>query len=126
MKYLCVLGGGAVGSLIRYLAGVAITTRWTGRFPLATFLINVTGSFAIGVLGTLLADSTNPNWRPLLITGLLGGYTTFSSFEWEAFSSFRQGIAGIALLYMTGSVLLGYLACWLGVVVTTMLSSTRS
>jgi CrcB protein len=83
MRYLCVLGGGAVGSLLRYVAGVAIMTRWSGRFPIATFLINVTGSFAIGVLATLLADVTNPLWRPLIITGVLGGYTTFSSFEWE-------------------------------------------
>jgi CrcB protein len=115
MRYLCVLGGGAVGSLLRYVAGVAIMTRWSGRFPIATFLINVTGSFAIGVLTTLLADATNPLLRPLLITGLLGGYTTFSSFEWEAFASARGGAVGIAWLYVLGSVGLGYLACWLGV-----------
>jgi CrcB protein len=110
-----VLGGGAIGSLLRYLAGVAIMSRWTGRFPIATFLINVTGSFAIGVVSSLLADATNPLWRPLLITGLLGGYTTFSSFEWETFSAVRGGAGGIALLYVLGSVLVGYLACWLGV-----------
>jgi fluoride exporter len=103
-----------MGSLLRYMAGVAIMSRWSGRFPIATFLINVTGSFAIGVLATLLADSTNPNWRPLLITGLLGGYTTFSSFEWETLSAARGGAGGIALLYVVGSVVLGYLACWLG------------
>ena len=82
---------------------------------MATFLINVTGSFAIGVLTTLLADVTNPLWRPLLIVGMLGGYTTFSSFEWETFAAARGGAAGIALLYVAGSVILGYLACWLGV-----------
>jgi len=126
MKYLCVLGGGAAGSLLRYVAGIAITSRWTGRFPLATFLINVTGSFAIGVLATLLADSGNPNWRPLLITGLLGGYTTFSAFEWETLISVRQGSGGIALLYLLGSVGLGYAACWLGAAVASMFSSARS
>ena len=126
MRYLCVLGGGAVGSLLRYVAGIAIMSRWSGRFPLATFLINVTGSFAIGVLSTLLADTTNPNWRPLLITGLLGGYTTFSSFEWESFSNVRSGFGSVALLYVMGSVVLGYLACWLGVAVASMLSSARS
>ena len=117
MRYLCVLGGGAVGSLLRYVAGIAITSRWSGRFPLATFLINVTGSFAIGLLATLLADANNPNWRPLLITGLLGGYTTFSAFEMETFSAVRGGAAGTGLLYLMGSVGLGYLACWLGVTV---------
>jgi fluoride exporter len=114
MRYLCVLGGGAVGSLLRYLAGVAIMSRWTGRFPIATFLINVTGSFAIGILATVLANAANPLWRPLLITGVLGGYTTFSSFEYETFAAARGGAAGIAWLYLIGSVILGYLACWLG------------
>jgi CrcB protein len=126
MRYLCVLGGGAVGSLLRYVAALAITGRYSGRFPLATFLINVTGSFAIGVLATLLLDSTNPNWRPLLITGLLGGYTTFSAFEFEAFTKVQGGEGGIALLYLLGSVVVGYLACWLGVAVAAMLSSPRS
>jgi CrcB protein len=123
MRYLCVLAGGAAGSLLRYVAGVAIMTRWSGRFPIATFLINVTGSFAIGVLATLLADATNPLLRPLIITGVLGGYTTFSSFEWETFAAARGGAVGIAWLYVLGSVVLGYLACWLGVVVAGLWSS---
>jgi CrcB protein len=126
MRYLCVLGGGAVGSLLRYVAGVAIMSRWSGRFPIATFLINVTGSFAIGLLASLLADSTNPNWRPLLITGLLGGFTTFSSFEWETLAAARGGAGGIALLYVLGSVVIGLAACWLGVAAASMLTSTRS
>jgi len=120
MRYLCVLGGGAVGSLLRYLAGVAIMSRWTGRFPIATFLINVTGSFAIGLVATLLANSANPNLRPLIITGLLGGYTTFSSYEWEAFGAVRGGAVGIGLLYLVGSVVIGFLACWLGVALATL------
>lgn len=116
MRYLCVLAGGAAGSLLRYVAGLAITSRWNGSFPMGTFLINVTGSFAIGVIATLLANATNPLWRPLLITGVLGGYTTFSSFEWETLSAARGGSIGIAWLYLAASVALGYLACWLGVV----------
>ncbi len=123
MRYLCVLAGGAAGSLLRYVAGVAIMSRWTGRFPIATFLINVTGSFAIGVLASLLADVTNPLWRPLLITGVLGGYTTFSSFEWETLAAARGGASGIAWLYLVGSVTLGYLACWLGVALVGMWTS---
>jgi fluoride exporter len=106
-----------VGSLLRYVAGVAIMSRWGGRFPIATFLINVTGSFAIGALATVLGNVSNPLWRPLLIVGVLGGYTTFSSFEWETFAAARGGAGGIALLYVLGSVILGYAACWLGVLV---------
>ena len=112
-----------MGSLLRYIAGVAIMSRWTGRFQIATFLINVTGSFAIGILATLLANATNPLRRPLLITGVLGGYTTFSSFEYETFDAARGGAAGIAWLYLVGSVVLGYLACWLGVAVAGFWSS---
>jgi CrcB protein len=115
MRYLCVLAGGAAGSLLRYVAGIAIMSRWSGRFPLGTFLINVTGSFAIGILATMLANVTNPLWRPLLITGVLGGYTTFSSFEWETLAAARGGSGAIAWMYLLGSVALGYLACWLGV-----------
>jgi len=126
MRYLCVLLGGAVGSLLRYVAAMAITARYSGRFPLATFLINVTGSFAIGVLATLLLDAYNPNWRPLLITGLLGGYTTFSAFEFESFTAFRGGDSAIALLYLLGSVAVGYLACWLGVAAASVLTSPKS
>ncbi|HEY3835607.1 MAG TPA: CrcB family protein [Bryobacteraceae bacterium] len=114
MRYLCVMAGGALGSLLRYVAGLAIMSRWGGSFPMGTFVINVTGSFAIGVLSTLLAGAVNPLWRPLLIVGVLGGYTTFSSFEWEAFANTRGGAGGLALLYVLGSVLFGYIACWLG------------
>jgi CrcB protein len=113
-RYLCVFGGGAVGSLLRYIIGLAVVSRTTSRFPLGTFLINVTGSFLIGLLGTLLSSSTNPNWRPLVITGLLGGYTTFSAFEWESLMLVRGGSGGIGLVYMLFSVTLGYATCWLG------------
>ena len=67
--------------------GVAIMSRWSGRFPIATFLIHVTGSFAIGALAMLLAIGAYPLWRPLPIVGMLGGYTTFSSFEWETLAA---------------------------------------
>ncbi len=109
-RYLAVMLGGAVGSVVRYALGIAIASRFPGPFPLATFAINVTGSFLIGLAFTLLPESTSPVLKPLLITGLLGGYTTFSSFEWETYVSTRN----IALLYVAASVGLGFLACWLG------------
>lgn len=109
------MAGGATGSLTRYLAGLAINDHYDGRFPLATFLINVTGSFLIGLLLVLLdkEDLLHPNLRPLLVTGFLGGYTTFSSFEWETFALGRS-TPPLAVVYSVSSVILGFLACWAG------------
>jgi len=115
IRCLLVLAGGAAGSLTRYLATLAINERYDGRFPLATFLINITGSFIIGLLLVLLdrEDLLHPNLRPLLVTGFLGGYTTFSSFEWEVVALGRSA-PPIAIAYAFSSVVVGFLACWAG------------
>ena len=114
-----VLAGGAAGSLVRYVAGSALQTRFGGKFPLGTFVINATGSFLIGLLMTLLTERWHPypNLRPLLVIGFLGGYTTFSSFEWETYSLMRGGGYWLGAFNAVASVLLGYLAVWLGSVV---------
>jgi CrcB protein len=119
IRCLMVLCGGAVGSLARYLVTLGINEKYSGRFPLATFLINITGSFAIGALLVLLdrGDLFHPNLRPLLVTGVLGGFTTFSSFEWEVFSLGRSA-PPIALLYCVSSVAVGWVACWFGAMLT--------
>jgi CrcB protein len=111
-----VLLGGATGSLARYVVGTAIMTRVGGRFPLGTIFINISGSFLIGFLMTMLTErlQPNPNWRLLLVVGFLGGYTTFSSFEWETFSLVRDGARWLGLLNVLGSVVVGYAAVWLG------------
>ncbi len=116
MKYLLIAVGGGAGSLARYIAGTAIMTRFSGRFPLGTLLINVTGSFLIGLVMTLLTErlQPNPNLRFLLVVGFLGGYTTFSTFEWETWSAIREGAFWIGLANVLGSVLFGYAAVWLG------------
>ena len=119
-KYLVVLAGAGIGGLARFVAGTWIMAKYGGRFPLGTFVINVSGSFLIGVLMTLFTERLNPhpNWRLFLVVGILGGYTTFSSFEYEAYQAVRDGARWIGMLYVTGSVLVGYLGVWLGAVLT--------
>ena len=117
MKYLLIVLGGGVGSLFRYLIGAAIVTRYGSRFPMVgTMTINVTGSFLVGLLMTLITErfAANANLRPLLVIGFLGGYTTFSSFEWETYSAIRDGGLWAGLLNVVGSVVFGYSAVWLG------------
>src|SRR5215471_21401050 len=115
-KYLMVLVGGGVGALVRYALGLEIAARIGGRFPLGTMVINVTGSFLIGLLMTLLTErfQPHPNWRLLLVVGVLGGYTTFSTFEYETFRAVQDGGKWIGLLNVAGSVVLGYIAVWIG------------
>jgi CrcB protein len=110
MRYLQVLLGGAAGSLLRYAIGIFVLEHYRGRFPIGTFLINVIGSFFIGVVTT----SLEAGWRPLLVTGVLGGFTTFSAFEWETFSLNQDGFPAMAILYAVSSVATGFLACWGG------------
>lgn len=104
--------GGAAGSLARYLVSMLISESYRGRFPLATFAVNVTGSLLIGLfLGW--GDSLNLNHRALLVTGLLGGFTTFSALEWELVTLGRTA-PPLAMFYAAASVVTGWLACWLG------------
>jgi CrcB protein len=115
MKFLLILLGGGAGSLARYLAGGAISSRFGARFPGGTMLVNITGCFLIGLIMTLLTErQPHPYWRLVLVVGFLGGYTTFSSFEWETYSAVREGGFWIGLANIVGSVVLGYAAVWLG------------
>jgi len=115
-RYLVVLVGAGLGGLARYVAGTWIMAKYGGRFPLGTLVINVTGSFLIGVLMMLFTERLHPhpNWRLFLVVGVLGGYTTFSSFEYETFQAVRDGESWMALLYVLGSVGVGYVGVWLG------------
>src|SRR5262249_29119860 len=116
MRYLLIAGFGGIGSLARYLIGTAIAERTASRFPWGTMFINITGSFLIGLIMVTLATraTANPNWRAALVVGFLGGYTTFSSFEWETFSAVRSEGIWMGALNVIGSVGLGYVAVWLG------------
>ena len=86
------------------------------EFPLGTLAINVTGSFLIGFLMTTLTErfQLDPRWRLLLVVGFLGGYTTFSSLEWETYTTVREGGLWTGMLNVVSSVMLGYVAVSLG------------
>ena len=93
-RYFCVLIGGGAGSLTRYLVGRAFTQHFPNwNFGLGTFFVNVTGSFLIGVLMTLFAERLrlSPYWQLAGVVGFLGGYTTFSSFEYDGYLETRGG-----------------------------------
>ena len=107
--------GGALGVNARYWLG-AWMTRWASpQFPWATFTINVSGSFAIGFLATVLARwLPHPNVRLLVLTGFLGGYTTFSTFSFDALTLWERGATTRALGYLAGSVAAGCIAVGLG------------
>jgi len=116
VKYLLIVVGGGAGSLARYLVASAISTRMGARFPWGTVIVNVTGCFLIGLIMTVLTERANlsPNWRFALVIGFLGGYTTFSSFEWETFGLVREGGFLRGLANVIGSVTFGFAAVWLG------------
>ena len=115
---LAVMLGGGLGAALRYIIASYVVRFHSGLFPLGTFLINVTGSFAIGVLMTffLYRANLNPAWRLFLVTGVLGGYTTFSSFEWETLTAMKSGSPVAALLNVLLSVALGFAGVWIGAV----------
>jgi CrcB protein len=118
LKYLVVGIGGCLGSILRFWVGSYIGGKMGTRFPYGTFIINVTGSFLIGLVFALLTVKTNwsPYWRYLIPIGFVGGYTTFSSFEYETLRTMQDGQIGIGLLYVVSSVLLGFAAVWGGVI----------
>jgi fluoride exporter len=118
MKYLIVGIGGFLGSVLRFWLGGYIGNRLGTRFPYGTFVINVVGSFLIGLTVTLLTERThwNPNLRYLIPIGFIGGFTTFSTFEYETFRSVQDGQFLIAALNVGLSVVLGFLGVWSGVI----------
>jgi CrcB protein len=119
--------GGALGVNARYWLGVWMT-RWTGRrFPWETVTINVSGSFAIGVLAVILADRwPNPLARLFLVTGFLGGYTTFSAFAFESLTLWERGEKGASVGNVVGSVVAGLVAVVLGVALGRALIGVRA
>ncbi|GIV97825.1 MAG: putative fluoride ion transporter CrcB [Herpetosiphonaceae bacterium] len=117
-KIILVLLGGAFGTGCRYgLSTLIYSLMRQPTFPYANLIINVSGSLLIGFLAELFETRIliAPAVRTALLTGVLGGYTTFSSFAFETFALLRDGEVFLALLNASGSVLLGLVAVWAGV-----------
>jgi len=119
MNYLIIGVGGFIGAVVRYILAVWIGERWGRSFPLGTFIINVSGSFLIGLLMVLFTERfmVNPQWRLLLVVGFLGAYTTFSTFEYETGALLKDGELLIAGLNVVLSVVVGFIALKLGEVI---------
>jgi fluoride exporter len=118
LKYVMVGVGGALGSILRFWLGSYIGERIGTRFPYGTLVVNISGSFLIGLVFAILTQRMqwSPNWRYLIPIGFIGGYTTFSSFEFEAFRTIQDGQLGLGLLYVGLSVVVGFIAVWGGMV----------
>jgi CrcB protein len=106
---LCVALGSALGGLLRWIVGVSLNGLPTW-FPLGTLAVNAGGGFAIGLAGAWFAHRPDELLRLLLVTGLLGGFTTFSAFSGESLGLLQRGAYGPALLHVAAHVL-GSLAC---------------
>ena len=102
--------GGAVGASLRHLAGVVAIRLAGPGFPWGTLFVNVAGSFLMGVLVLVLARHGGARLSPLLATGLLGGFTTFSTFSLDALTLYERGQAAVAGAYVAGSVALSLVA----------------
>lgn len=112
---LFVAFGGGVGSALRYGLTRRIGVADEG-FPVATFAVNMAGSFILGLLIGLVASRFSGDVRAGLFVGLLGGFTTYSTFAFESVALIREGTAGIAVGYVLASVLAGLALAWAGLI----------
>jgi fluoride exporter len=114
---LLVFTGGGLGSLARYILNRWIAGLFVAVFPYGTFLVNMVGCFLIGFIlfYTERYGNNADNWRLFLVTGLCGGFTTFSSFSWENSQLITDHRIFIFLVYAGGSIILGLLATYFGI-----------
>lgn len=117
MDYLWVGIGGFLGANARYGTTRLVADRLGASLPWGTFLINLLGAFLIGIILTVLTERTVADdvWRQVVVIGFLGGYTTFSSYTFDAIALAQRGEWGAAALYVLGSNALGLLACAAGI-----------
>jgi len=116
MKWFLIAAGGALGSVLRFALHAAVQRMTSLAFPLGTFAVNMIGCLVIGFLATLFAGPLpiREDYRLGIIVGILGGFTTFSTFGWETFDRLQGGQVGIAILYVALSCAVGLLGVWAG------------
>ena len=120
MQWLMIAIGGALGSMARFAAVGYLTPMLNFRFPIGTFVVNILGSFLIGVAYVVIVEKQliPAEWRLFFITGILGGFTTFSSFSLEILQTWQEGHVFNAIFYAASSVVLGLLFAFIGMQLT--------
>ncbi|MCP9628496.1 fluoride efflux transporter CrcB [Rhodopseudomonas palustris] len=116
MAYLFVFVGGGLGAMFRHFVNNASSRMFGTAFPYHTFFINVSGSIIMGLIAGYFAfkSGSSQHLRLFLMTGILGGYTTFSAFSLDAALLYERGAVGLALLYVLGSVALAIAGLFAG------------
>lgn len=117
-NYVLIAVGGAAGALARYVVAALIQSRFPSSFPMGTFVVNLSGCFAMGLVASVLLDrvGTSTALRVLLAVGFLGAYTTFSTFELETFRAVTARAWFVGTANVAGSVVACYCALWAGIV----------
>ena len=120
MLYTLIQGaaGGALGASGRYLTGVGMTALMGRSYPWGTLTVNVVGSFLMGVLVVTLANLSATRFAPFLAIGVLGGFTTFSSFSLDAVTLYERGEVALAAGYVAASLILSIAALFAGLFLT--------
>jgi CrcB protein len=124
MGYLIVFLGGGLGAASRHGVNLAMA-RWLGtQFPYGTFVANITGSMAMGLIAAYFAfkGDASQHWRLFFTTGILGGYTTFSAFSLDVALLYERGDIALALFYVVGSVLLAVAGLFIGLAIVRQLT----
>lgn len=116
MGYLMVFIGGGLGAMLRHGLNIASVRVLGNHFPYATFFINITGSIVMGLIAGYFAfkGDASQHWRLFLTTGILGGYTTFSTFSLDAALLYERGEVGLAVFYVIGSVVIAIAGLFAG------------
>lgn len=108
--------GGGLGSIARYGCQRWLSNMYPQAFPVGTFAVNIAGCLLIGIFWALsLRQADSTNWKLFLMTGLCGGFTTFSAFTLEGVTLLKENRTGLFFLYAAGSVVLGLLATYIGI-----------
>jgi fluoride exporter len=116
LRYLLIAIGGALGSTARFWVGSTVNARFGSKFPCGTLAINISACVLLGLSLTVLErrSALDPGWRFFLPFGFVGAYSTFSTFQWELFSSMEERTFILAGANLSLSVVLGFAAVWCG------------